>query len=374
VTVVFAGGGTGGHLYPAIAIADALRRRGNTVAFVGTAGRLESGIVPRAGYTLYTIAAQPLPRRASGELISSGARNALGIVQSLRLLRRLQPQMVIATGGYVCFPVATAARLLRGFGVVRAPLVLLEPNVSPGLTTRVLAPMVDEIWGECAGFSERARAKCRSTGVPVRYRRAALPQRHEAAARLGLDAASKTLVVIGGSQGARSINDAVLRLAAGSRLPAAWQILLLAGATDCERVRENADVRLSPERGAPRLRIVPYLDDMNDAYALADAVVARAGASTLAELRALALPAVLVPYPHATEGHQDGNARRFAGEGGAVVLDDRDLTAERLCEAILDVAAQSERTVPGSGESLAGDPLAAILERIDALTREENRS
>jgi UDP-N-acetylglucosamine--N-acetylmuramyl-(pentapeptide) pyrophosphoryl-undecaprenol N-acetylglucosamine transferase len=359
VIVVFAGGGTGGHLYPAIAIADALRQRGATAFFVGTAARLESSIVPRAGYTLYTIASQPISRRVSGALLSSGARNALGIVQSVRLLRRLQPRLVIATGGYVCFPVAMAARLLRGAGALRAPLVLLEPNVSPGLTTRVLAPMVDEIWGECGGFSEKARAKCRATGVPVRYRSATLPPHDEAAQRLALDAAPKTLVVIGGSQGARSINDAVLQLSGTNALPA-WQILLLAGASDYERVRERA-------AATPRLHIVPYLADMADAYAVADAVVARAGASTLAELRALAIPAVLVPYPHATEGHQDDNARRFAADGGAEVLDDADLTAERLAAAILSATSNGERTV-------AVDPLAAILERIDALTREEKRS
>ena len=359
MTVVFAGGGTGGHLYPAIAIADVLRQRGASVVFVGTAGRLESKIVPRAGYTLYTISGQPLPRRPSGALFSSGVRNVLGIVQSVRLLRRLQPELVIATGGYVCFPVAMAARLLRGLGVLRARIVLLEPNASPGLTARVLAPMVDEIWGECGGFAETARAKCRPTGVPVRYRRATLPPRDEATARLRLDAGSKTLLVIGGSQGARSINDAALKLAGGTELPPRWQILLIAGATDHQRVREAA-------AATPHLSIVPYLDHMADAYAVADAVVARAGASTLAELRALGLPAVLVPYPHATGAHQDENARRFAAAGGAVVLEDRGLSCERLAAAILEVCAQSERTV-------AADPLPAILGRIDALGREEKR-
>jgi UDP-N-acetylglucosamine--N-acetylmuramyl-(pentapeptide) pyrophosphoryl-undecaprenol N-acetylglucosamine transferase len=359
VTVVFAGGGTGGHLYPAIAIADVLRQRGAQVCFVGTAGRLEETIVPRAGYTLYTIASRPLPRGPSVDVLSSGARNALGIVQSLRLLRRLQPQMVVATGGYVCFPVIMAARVLTGLGVLRASLVLLEPNVAPGLTARVLAPMVDEIWGECGGFSEKVRSKCRPVGVPVRYRRATLPRRDESAARLGLDVASKTLLVIGGSQGARSINDAVMELAAAGHLAPSWQILLIAGGSDFDRLREQAGV-------IPRLRIVPYFDDMADAYAVADAVVARSGASTLAELRALALPAVLVPYPHATDAHQDENARRFAAEGAAVVVDDRDLDATRLARAIADVAAQS-------GRGVTPDPLAAILARIDALSREEKR-
>ena len=360
MTVVFAGGGTGGHLYPAIAIADALRERGATSVFVGTAGRLESSIIPPAGYRLYTIAGQPLPRRPSLAVFSSGARNALAIVQSLRLLRHLQPQLVIATGGYVCFPIGMAARLLRVFGALRAPIVLLEPNVAPGVTSRVLAPMVDEIWGECGGFSQKVRVRCRSTGVPTRYRRATLPRREEAAARLGLNATLKTLLVIGGSQGARSINDAVRTMAAGTELPQSWQVLLIAGALDFERVREAA-------ADARRLRVVPYLDDMSDAYAVSDAVVARAGASTLAELRALALPAVLVPYPHATEGHQDDNARRFAAESGGLVVADRDLTAERLATALAGLGRQSERT-------LGTDPLAAILERIDALAREEKQS
>lgn len=359
MTVVFAGGGTGGHVYPAIAIADALRRRGACAVFVGTAGRLESNIVPNAGYTLYTIAGQALPRRPSAALFTSGARNALGIVQSLRLLRRLRPQIVIATGGYVCFPLALAARLLRAFGMLRAPIVLLEPNVSPGVTTRVLAPLVDEIWGECGGFSTNVRSKCRATGVPTRYRRSALPPREQAAARLRLDAGLPTLLVIGGSQGARSLNDAVLHLSAGAGLPN-WQILLITGTSDSDRVRERAG-------SAKRLRTVPYLDDMADAYAVSDVVVARAGASTVAELRALAMPAVLVPYPYATEAHQDDNALRLAAEGRAKVLADRDLTPERLAAAVSEIAAaQSERTV-------AADPLAAILERIDALAREDRR-
>ena len=360
MTVVFAGGGTGGHLYPAIAIANALRRRGATSIFVGTAGRLETTIVPRAGYTLYTIASQALPRRVSGELLASGARNALGIVQSARLLRRLQPQLLVATGGYVCFPVVMAARLLRGCGVLRAPLVLLEPNASPGLTTRVLAPMVDEMWGECGGFAESVRGKCRPTGVPVRYTRATLPPREDAAAQLGLDGARKTLLAIGGSQGARSINDAVLGLADENALSPDWQILLIAGSTDYERVRSDAAAK-------PRLRVVPYFDDMAAAYAVADAVVARAGASTLAELRALALPAVLVPYPHATDAHQDENARRFAAEGRAVVVADSDLRADRLAKAVATVAAESAPVY-------VADPLDAILARIDALAREEVRS
>ena len=155
MTVVFAGGGTGGHLYPAIAIADALSARGAQIAFVGSAGRLEAGIVPKAGYRLHTIAAHPLPRRPSFSLLRAAARNVQGTLQSLRVLAAARPDVVVATGGYVCFPVALAARIRRLLRRDAARIVLLEPNAAPGLTARLLAPMADEIWGECEGFARR---------------------------------------------------------------------------------------------------------------------------------------------------------------------------------------------------------------------------
>ncbi|MGA8534952.1 MAG: UDP-N-acetylglucosamine--N-acetylmuramyl-(pentapeptide) pyrophosphoryl-undecaprenol N-acetylglucosamine transferase, partial [Candidatus Tumulicola sp.] len=142
--VVFAAGGTGGHLYPAIAIADALRDRA-TVTFVGTADRLETTIVPRAGYTLCTIASRPLRRKLSLDLFATVALNATGVLQSLLLLQRLQPDMLVATGGYVCFPVVIAARTLRFLRLSKVAIALLEPNAKPGLTNRLLAPQADEV-------------------------------------------------------------------------------------------------------------------------------------------------------------------------------------------------------------------------------------
>ena len=271
VTVLFAGGGTGGHLYPAIAIADALRGRAN-VAFVGSAERLESTIVPKAGYHLYTISAHALPRRVSPALARAAVENFAGIAQSLRLLASQKPDIVVATGGYVCFPVAFAARVRRIARRSRARIVLLEPNRSPGVTARVLAPLVDEISGECDGFSERMRAKCRATGVPVRYAPQRLPSRIAAAGRLGLDPNARTLLVIGGSQGAKTLNDAVLRLLRSNALPRGWQVLALTGAAQFAAT----EAALAAER---RRNVVlrPYLDDMSDAYAVADLVSGASG-------------------------------------------------------------------------------------------------
>jgi UDP-N-acetylglucosamine:LPS N-acetylglucosamine transferase len=140
--------------------------------------------------------------------------------KALALLAAARPDLVVATGGYVCFPVALAARIRKLVGLSRAPIVLLEPNLAPGVTTRLLAPIVDEIWGECGGFARRLRAKCRPTGVPIRSSLRSLPSRAEAASRLGLDPAKPVLLAIGGSQGARAINDALVAALQSGALPA----------------------------------------------------------------------------------------------------------------------------------------------------------
>jgi UDP-N-acetylglucosamine--N-acetylmuramyl-(pentapeptide) pyrophosphoryl-undecaprenol N-acetylglucosamine transferase len=356
VTVVFAGGGTGGHLYPAIAIADALRERRATVAFIGTADRLEATIVPKAGYELHTIASRSLPRAPSLSLFRTIGSNVIGTIASLRLLAARRPDLVIATGGYVCFPVALAARIRRLLRLSSAPVVLLEPNASPGLTNRLLAPIVDEIWG-ASEPPKRLRRKYRTTGVPIRSTLRDLPARADAIARLSLDPALRTVVVMGGSQGARSINDAVVNLVAGNGVPAGWQLLALTGERDYDRVRS----------ALPNAR--PYLDDMADAYAVADLVVARAGASTLGELAALGKPSILVPYPFAAEAHQAANAARFEAAGAAVVLTDDELQAKGLAAALAH-ALEPDRlaALAGAARRLSpNDPLEAILARVDKL-------
>jgi UDP-N-acetylglucosamine--N-acetylmuramyl-(pentapeptide) pyrophosphoryl-undecaprenol N-acetylglucosamine transferase len=350
VTVVFAGGGTGGHLYPAIAVADALRARAARITFIGTADRLEARIVPQAGYELRTIAARALPRRFSFGILSTVATNFKGTLQSLALLARERPDVVIATGGYVSFPVALAARIIRLTRRGVPAIALLEPNAAPGLTNRLLAPMVDETW------------EARTTGVPIRPSLRQLPSRDGAASRLGLSPSLKTLVVMGGSQGARRINDAVVETLHAGGLPEGWQVLHLTGETDYERIAAAAFAR-----SAYVMR--PYLDDMADAYAVADLLVTRAGASTLAELAALGKPAILVPYPYAAEGHQSANAARIEAAGAAVVLTDRELQdgalpallAKTVVPQRLDELTRAARNLE------SGDPVAAILARIDRL-------
>ncbi len=366
VNITFTGGGTGGHLYPAIAIADALRdQAGMRIAFIGTADRLEATIVPKSGYALSTVASAPLSRKLSPQLVRTAWTNARGIVQSLRVLSRMKPDAVIATGGYVCFPVVVAARLLRAMRRIDAPIILLEPNAHPGLTNRLLSPLVDEVWGAFAGGDSRFRGKYVHTGIPVRRTLRALPDRGEALARLGLSPDCKTILAMGGSQGARSINDALASLVKSDGLPDGWQLIHVTGEHEYDRVRSA----IGAERSPSALR--PYLHDLSDAYAAADLIVARAGASTIGELSAIGKPAILVPYPHAADDHQRHNAQVLERSGAAIVVEDRAIIAGEL-RNILRHVTESDRlaSLQRAAQKLrAIDPIATILARIAELTK-----
>lgn len=364
MNVMFAGGGTGGHLYPAIALADALRSRAR-IRFIGTADRLEATIVPDAGYELVTISSGPLRRSLSPAALRTVWLNALGIAQAIRALREFAPDLVIATGGYVCFPAMLAAKILRTLGLVRARLALVEPNAQPGLTNRLLAPLADEVWGAFAHGNARFAGKYVHTGIPVRETLFHPSNRIEAARRLGLEPGRKTILAIGGSQGARSINETIAALVTRRALPADWQILHASGERDYDYMRAEEREPF----GENRVVLVPYLREMANAYALADLVIARAGASTLGELAALALPSILVPYPHAAEDHQAANARAFEQAGAAVVIGDAQLNADSLWWTLREVMEPARLgAMREAARSLAGrDPVATILARVDAL-------
>lgn len=359
--VVFAGGGTGGHLYPAIAIAEALHERAQ-VDFIGTNDRLEATIVPKAGFRVHFVRSRALKRWPLPEVLRTLRENAIGIVQSLGLVRRLRPDVLVATGGYVCFPVVVAARLLRAVGLFRGAIALFEPNARPGLTHRVLAPFVDEVWGAFARPDSRDGCSYVHTGTPVRAAIRRGSSRACAIARFGLAPQRRTILAIGGSQGARSLNDALIALIGNRGMSPGWQLLHLTGERDYEHVRGL----LGDE---PSSTIRPYLDDMSDAYAVADLVLARSGASTLAEVIALGLPSLLVPYPHAAEDHQRHNAELLRSAGAAEIITDRELQAGVL-PVTLGAVTESTRLEAMRAAAIhlqKGNPVAVILARIDTL-------
>jgi UDP-N-acetylglucosamine--N-acetylmuramyl-(pentapeptide) pyrophosphoryl-undecaprenol N-acetylglucosamine transferase len=326
VKLLLTGGGTGGHIYPALAIAEMLREEPRaqpfSVQFVGTRDRLEATLVPDAGMAIAFVRSRPLVRKISPAFFATLAQNAVGVVQACATIARLKPDCAIATGGYVAFPVVVATRLLRALGIVRARIALVEPNARAGLTNRVLAPLVDEIWYGYAGLGEQS-AKTFITGTPVRASFLHAVSKAEARAALGLDPALTTIFVMGGSQGAQRLNLAVAGLLSAGLLPADWQIVHVTGATDIVP-REHA-----PEL-AGRVVVRAYLEDPRTAYAAADIIVARAGASTLAEIAATGTPSLLVPYPHAADDHQTRNAEVFVRAGAARLIPDRELDPPRL--------------------------------------------
>jgi len=367
LNLVLTGGGTGGHIYPALALAQAFGGVAEfaplEVLFVGTRDRLEATIVPEAGLPIRFVQAAPLARKVSPALFVGLLRNAAGIVQSARILLRARPDVVIATGGYVAFPVVAALRVLRVLRRTRARVAVFEANAVAGLTNRVLAPMVDEVWLAMAPAKRQLTFRETLVGMPVRATMRRSFDVLEARGTLGLDAAGTTIVVMGGSLGARSLNEAAAGLVEAG-LPPGWQLLVVAGARDYEALRR----RLA---GYARATVRSYLDDPRAAYAAADVVVARAGASTLGELAATATPALLVPYPHATDDHQTANARAFSADGGARMLADAELDAARLraeLEAML-VPGVLREIRAAAGRRAQVDPAAAIMARVKRWSR-----
>jgi UDP-N-acetylglucosamine--N-acetylmuramyl-(pentapeptide) pyrophosphoryl-undecaprenol N-acetylglucosamine transferase len=362
VKLALTGGGTGGHVYPAIALAEAFGREADfaplDVLFVGTRGRLEARIVPKAGYPIAFVHAAPLERKLSLDLLPTIVANVAGICEALALLHRARPDVLIATGGYVAFPVVAALRLVRALRRSRARIALLEPNAAAGLTNRLLAPLVDEIWYATAPAGRPLAPREFVVGMPVRDSMYRAVEAAGARVALGLEPGKTTLVVMGGSQGARTINDAAVGFAEGG-LPAGWQMLVVAGEREFERCKERL-------RDRPEVRVVGYLDDPRVAYAAADLVIGRAGASTLGELAATATPAVLVPYPFATDDHQSLNARAYAAGGAARVVPDAELDARRLrdeCEAAL--APSAFAALRAAARLLAQrDPRATVVARV----------
>ncbi len=355
LSVVIAGGGTGGHLYPGLAVARALlaRRPGARVSFAGTARGLEARVVPAEGFELDVIRSQGL----KGKSLAARARGAAILPQSLldawRLLSRRRPHVVVGVGGYSSGPVVLLAAL-RGTATM-----VLEQNAVPGLTNRWLAPFVRAAAVTYEGTLSFFRGKGFVAGNPVR------PE--FLAPRPAPDpAAPPRLLILGGSQGAHAINVAMVAAAPAlaARCPG-LQIVHQTGARDLETVR--AGYR---DAGVPAT-VEAFFDAVADQMARASVVVSRAGATTLAELAALGVPAVLVPFPAAADDHQTRNARVLAEAGAAVLVAERDLATDAgrdaLVAAVARLAAQPDaRAAMGRAMRAFARPEAAdaIVDRL----------
>ncbi len=367
--IAFTGGGTGGHVYPALAIHDAcVAAFFASTAFAyapryfGNADGLERTIVGDR-MPMRFVPSRALSRKNRLAAIGTAAVNALGVLVAVAELVRFRPHAVVATGGYVCFPVVVAARIVRFLRIARPTIALLEINAEPGLTNRLLAPLVDEVWTTFASSNARFGAKAVRTGAPVRAEFLVPADRAAARKQLGLGGASTVVLAIGGSQGARSINEAVTALVTRRTLPADWEILHLSGE------RDHAYVAAEQRGSANTVHLLPYLADPSAAYAAADVVIARAGASTTAELGVTGKPAVLVPYPYAADDHQLRNAEALAAAGAAIVVLDSEVSGDTLWWALRDVLVPDERRANMAAASArlgAPDAARRIVDRLVA--------
>jgi UDP-N-acetylglucosamine--N-acetylmuramyl-(pentapeptide) pyrophosphoryl-undecaprenol N-acetylglucosamine transferase len=343
---VIGAGGTAGHVVPALAVADALRAEGADVVFVG-GERAEAQLVPAAGYEFKPLVVQPLPR--DGRRVSGSARavvtDAGALTRALALLGELRAAAVLGAGGYVAGPTGLAAVLRR------MPLVLMEADSHLGLTNRLLAPFARRV---CLAFPIEGRdgARYRVCGRPLP---ALATDREAARARFGIGPDEKCVLVFGGSQGARSINQAAIEAFRGAQ----FRILHAAGERNVSEL----------EPPGPHYDLRAYISDFSEALLASDVVVARAGGSVF-EIAAHGRPAVLVPYPYATADHQMLNARFMADAGAAVVIPDSELTPARLAEEVGRLLADPTRAAamakaalsvarPRAAQEIAAEVMAA---------------
>lgn len=359
ISVIVAGGGTAGHIEPALAVADSLRRLDDSirVTALGTERGLETRLVPERGYPLELIPPVPLPRKPTADLLWLPGRVRASVAQTRAVIDRVEADVIVGFGGYVALP----AYLAAGPGLLRrrraVPVVVHEANAKAGIANKVGARRARRV---LAAVPDSGLAGAQVVGIPVRAAittldRAAL--RAEARAHFGLPAEGPVLLVFGGSQGALSLNDAVSGAAAQ---------LAAAGISVLHAHGPKNTLEVASGDGAARYVAVPYLSRMDLAYAAADAVVCRSGAMTVAEVSAVGLPAFYVPLPHGN-GEQELNAGPVVRQGGGRIVPDSELTPKYVIDEVIPLLMDPARLIEmgraaaGAGHRDAADEVARIV-------------
>jgi len=327
-SIAIAGGRTGGHLFPAIAVAESLKRMKQQLRLymIGTSDGMEATIAPKAGLEFHSVSAIPLRRSLTLRNLAIPLVLARGVLQSMRLLKKKKTSAVFATGGFVCVPVLMAARIRR----IR--FYLQEQNSYPGLTTRLFARKAEAVFAAYKDVGDYLHPDSNviATGNPLRTA-FKVARREEGISYFDLDSDMKTLLIFGGSQGAEAINNYVAanlgRIKDAGDIQLVWQT----GTANCDKYK-----RLLESSGVDG-NVQPFIDRMDLAYASADLVISRAGAMTLAELAATGKPAILIPYPFAAENHQEYNADLVARKGAAWMILQKDIEESDLLGKAIDL-------------------------------------
>lgn len=372
LNIIISGGGTGGHIFPAIAIADAIKAQAPQadIQFVGALGKMEMERVPKAGYPITGLPISGLQRRLSWQNVKLPFKLIGSLLKAAQLIRKYQPGVVIGTGGYASGPMLAVA------GLMGIPTLIQEQNAYAGITNKLLARQVKRVCVAYPGMEAYFPSeKLKLTGNPVRQDIVALASmaegsaeqlqlRQTAATHYGLDPQRPTVLIAGGSLGARTLNEAMMALdpilAQQQRVQWLWQ---------CGKVYA-ARCEASATAGWPNVKVLPFIDRMDLAYALADVVVCRAGALTIAELCVLGKPAVLAPSPNVAEDHQTKNARALADRGAAILVADAYIGTELGPQVMALLADDSRRAAlaanarkmgfPAAATEIAGEALALI--------------
>lgn len=338
--VILSGGGTGGHIYPAVSIAKEIKKQYQNaeILFIGTEKGLESGIVPKEGFRLLTIKVRGFERRLSLGNFAAVKESFISLFKVSKIIRDFKPDIVIGTGGYVCGSVLLTAVLMN------VPTLIHEQNAFPGVTNKILARLVDIIAVNFAEAKEYfpKNSKVLITGNPIRGNMLNI-SKAEGLKEFGFSGELPVVFVVGGSRGAKRLNESVLLLAKHCVTGKSFQLLHMTGETQYQTVLEQyKEAGIDSE--AENIRVMPFLYNMPYALAASDIIISRCGASTLSEITALGKPSILIPYPYATDNHQEYNARALEKSGAAIVILERDLNAELLYNEAADMLNKPAKT------------------------------
>lgn len=358
--VLIAAGGTGGHIYPGIAVAQEIMRRdpASAVRFVGTARGLETRLVPQAGFELSLIDSTGLKNVSLVARMKGLAILPKSFLSARQVIRTFQPDVVVGAGGYVSGPVVLMAALTQ------KPTLVMESNALPGWTNRVLARFVDRAAVSFEQALPYFRGKATVTGNPVRREFFEIPAKRR-------EPGSLSLLIFGGSQGARAINEAMVAALPGLKnLPVALRIKHQTGAADFEKVKAGYAAAGWQENA----EVCSYIDNMMRDFAAADLVICRAGATTTAELIAAGKASLMIPFPYAADDHQRKNAEALQAAGAARMIVQQELSSERLVKEIEALAREPQRidAMEAASRRLArGDAAKAAVDLIEELSHKK---
>ncbi len=336
---VITGGGTGGHIYPALAIADELKNKGWEIIYLGSKERMEAQIVPEHGYKFKGLTVKPLPRKFNLKLFSSLFYNFYAFLQALFIIHNFKADIVIGTGGFAAGPVVLAGALLKRRTVIH------EQNAYPGITNKLLARFVDLILLNFAEAEKylpiKSADKIYVTGNPVR-REIVEAEPDRAYAELDLDKNLDTILITGGSQGAEIINSNLIDLYKYAVESKDIQIVHLTGRKNYNSVIKRLE-KENIDSSSPYIKIIDYLNEMEYALHTADLIISRAGATALSEIAVCGIPSILVPFAESAEDHQLYNAESLASQGAAVIIEESELSSQKLYKEVKNLISDKEK-------------------------------